>query len=56
AHPAKFPDAVRQACGVVPHLPDWLDGLMTREERYVTLPSDQQIVEEYVRRHARAAA
>ncbi len=56
AHPAKFPDAVRQVCGVDPRLPDWLDGLMTREERYVTLPSDQQTVEEYVRRHARATA
>jgi threonine synthase len=24
AHPAKFPDAVKAACGVVPALPDWL--------------------------------
>ena len=27
AHPAKFPEAVEAACGVRPHLPDWLSDL-----------------------------
>src|SRR3954466_11539153 len=32
AHAAKFPDAVEAACGVRPHLPEWLEGLMTKSE------------------------
>jgi threonine synthase len=34
AHPAKFPDAVKQACGIDPALPAWLSDLMQREERF----------------------
>ena len=33
AHPAKFPDAVRDATGVEPLLPDDLSDLMDRPER-----------------------
>jgi threonine synthase len=55
AHPAKFPDAVKAASGVLPALPDWLSGLMEAEERYTVLPSDLKMVEDHVSRHARAA-
>ena len=55
AHPAKFPDAVRQACGVTPALPDWLSDLMDRPEKYKVLPSDIKIVEDYVSQRSRAA-
>ena len=48
AHPAKFPDAVETAIGVRPELPDALADLLTREERYVTLPADRQAVQGYV--------
>jgi threonine synthase len=48
AHPAKFPDAVEAAIGQRPELPDALADLLTREERYVTLPADLQAVEAYV--------
>ena len=34
AHPAKFPDAVENASGIRPALPDWLSGMMEREERF----------------------
>lgn len=54
AHPAKFPDAVSQACGRVPALPDWLSGLMGRKERFTVLPSDLKMVEDYVASRARA--
>jgi threonine synthase len=54
AHPAKFPDAVRAACGVTPKLPAWLEDLMERAERYSVLPSDAKMVEDYISQHARS--
>jgi len=40
AHPAKFPDAVEQATGIRPELPDRLADLLARPEKYETLPND----------------
>ena len=48
AHPAKFPDAVKKATGVVPPLPEHLADLMQRNERIVDLPNDLQAVEAFV--------
>jgi threonine synthase len=42
AHPAKFPAAVKQACGIDPALPAWLSDLMQREERFSVLPNEQE--------------
>ncbi|MGC4027029.1 MAG: threonine synthase [Mesorhizobium sp.] len=56
AHPAKFPDAVQEACGKTPALPDWLSGLMDRKERFTVLPSDLKMVEDYVASRARAVS
>jgi len=55
AHPAKFPDAVKAACGVTPALPDWLADLPKRKERVTVLPADQTAVEQYVMSVSRAA-
>ncbi|HEV2899941.1 MAG TPA: threonine synthase [Pseudaminobacter sp.] len=55
AHPAKFPAAVEEACGVAPALPEWLLGLMEREEKYTVLPSDLKTVEDHIGRLTRAA-
>ena len=55
AHPAKFPAAVAEACGIHPGLPAWLSDLMDRDERFTALPSDLKIVEDHILRHARAA-
>jgi threonine synthase len=55
AHPAKFPDAVKQACGVEPALPAWLGDLMDREERFATLPSDQKMLEDHIGRLSSAS-
>jgi threonine synthase len=55
AHPAKFPDAVQAASGVLPALPEWLSGLMQAEEKYTVLPSDLKMVEDHVSRRTRAA-
>src|SRR4249920_2439876 len=38
AHPAKFPDSVKAACGIVPALPDRLADLTKRKERITVLP------------------
>ncbi|QKV18864.1 threonine synthase [Oricola thermophila] len=54
AHPAKFPEAVREACGIEPELPAWLGDLMERHENFTELPSDLKIVEDHISRHARA--
>ena len=55
AHPAKFPDAVKAACGFVPPLPDRLADLAKRKERVTVLPADQAAVERYVTSVSRAA-
>ena len=48
AHPAKFPDAVEQAIGIRPALPDHLADLLDRPERFDTLPLDQAVLQHYV--------
>jgi threonine synthase len=55
AHPAKFPGAVKAACGVEPALPDWLGDLSNRKERVAVLPADQTQVEKFVLAASRAA-
>ncbi|NML74495.1 threonine synthase [Rhizobium sp. S-51] len=53
AHPAKFPAAVKSACGIDPALPSWLADLMNREERFEILDADLKAVETFVGKHAR---
>jgi threonine synthase len=55
AHPAKFPAAVKAACGVDPALPSWLADLYQREERLSVLANDQQAVEDFISARTRAA-
>jgi threonine synthase len=52
AHPAKFPDAVRQAIGVAPALPPALADLAARPERCAELPNDIAALKDYMLRHA----
>lgn len=49
AHPAKFPDAVEQATGIRPTLPDHLADLLDRPERAGHVPSELVAVEDAVR-------
>ncbi|WP_316231499.1 threonine synthase [Bradyrhizobium sp. SZCCHNR1051] len=55
AHPAKFPDAVEAACGMRPHLPVWLEGLMSKREDIRIMRNDQAEVEKFIRSVSRAA-
>ena len=50
AHPAKFPDAVEQATGIRPALPDRLADLFDREERFDVLPADLAVVQRHIGR------
>jgi len=53
AHPAKFPDAVEQATGERPALPERLADLHQRSERFDVLPNDLAAVMAMVRNGAR---
>jgi threonine synthase len=55
AHPAKFPAAVKAACGITPPLPEWLGDLGARPERVAVLPADQGAVEKFINAASRAA-
>ncbi|HEY5281091.1 MAG TPA: threonine synthase [Pseudolabrys sp.] len=55
AHPAKFPEAVKAACGRTPALPDWIGDLNARPERVTVLPPDQTTIEKFVAGASRAA-
>lgn len=55
AHPAKFPEAVEEACGVYPQLPQSFSDLMSRKARVTHLPNDAKAVADFVLSHARAA-
>lgn len=54
AHPAKFPDAVEEACGHRPPLPVWAEGMMTKDEQFTVLPNDQASVERFLIERSRA--
>jgi threonine synthase len=48
AHPAKFPDAVFQATGIEPPLPEHLADLYERSEHTTNLPNDLAVVQAFV--------
>jgi threonine synthase len=51
AHPAKFPDAVKEAIGVHPELPKHLEDLYDRPEFVSVLKNDQDLVQDFVRKN-----
>ena len=53
AHPAKFPDAVEQATGLRPRLPQHLADLAERPERFATLPNELAAVQSFIAERAR---
>lgn len=54
AHPAKFPDAVEQAIGQRPALPEHLSDLFERKEIMTEQSNDLNLAMEYVKSHTRA--
>ena len=51
AHPAKFPQAVEQATGQHPILPEFLSDLFEREERLTVLPNDLEKLQQEILSH-----
>jgi len=49
AHPAKFPDAVKAACGVYPQLPKWQGDLMQREEHFTLIANNENDLKSHIR-------
>lgn len=49
AHPAKFPDAVKEATGIHPALPPHMADLFEREEHLTVLPNDLKKVQDFIR-------
>jgi threonine synthase len=49
AHPAKFPDAVREATGKIADLPPHMADLYDREERVTVLANDLATVQAHIR-------
>lgn len=49
AHPAKFPAAVADACGVHPALPDRMSDLFERDERVTRVDNDLNAIEKIIR-------
>ena len=54
AHPAKFPDAVREAIGTETPLPERMADLYDRPERMTVLPNDLGAIETFIRKEATA--
>ncbi len=52
AHPAKFGDAVRQAIGCPPPMPESLAGIERRESRCETVDADSRTIRAFIERHA----
>ncbi|WP_375684885.1 threonine synthase [Bartonella sp. TT110JLCBS] len=48
AHPAKFPDAIQNACGINPPRTSCLDGLMESKECFTSLANNEKIVKDYI--------
>lgn len=53
AHPAKFPETVVAAAGVLPATPERLAGLMSRKEKAITAPANAAFVREIILQSSR---
>lgn len=51
AHPAKFPEELRQLVKNEPPLPDSLAGIETRGENYITLDNNYEMVRDFILKH-----
>ena len=51
AHPAKFPEAVKEMTGVHPELPSHMANLFEREEKFDVLPNDLDVLKKYILEH-----
>ncbi len=55
AHPAKFPDTIKNACGLHAPWPSHLNDVMEGEEHFISLANDEKIVKDYISLKSRAS-
>ncbi|UNF39224.1 threonine synthase [Bartonella krasnovii] len=55
AHPAKFPDTIKNACGLHASWPSHLSDVMKAEEHFISLANDEKIVKDYISLKSRAS-
>ncbi|WP_455475763.1 threonine synthase [Bartonella sp. B17] len=55
AHPVKFPDVIKSACGIDAPWPSCLNDLMERKEHFISLANDEKIVKDYIALKSRAS-
>ena len=48
AHPAKFPEAIEEAIGLTPDLPERVKHIIKKEEKMQNLPNDLRVIQDYV--------
>jgi len=48
AHPAKFPEELRQLINVVPPLPSSLGGIIEKKENFLSFENDYSLLKEYI--------
>lgn len=51
AHPAKFPEAVKEVTGIHPELPAHMADLFERQEKFDILPNDLETLKAYIRKN-----
>ena len=52
AHPCKFPDAIIKAINKKPEIPSFVGDLANKEERFVVLDKDLNILKDYIKTKA----
>ena len=52
AHAAKFPEAIRKACGTNPTVPVSLKKILNRPERITTMPNDLSAIQSFIRENS----
>ena len=53
AHPAKFPNAVKDATGKLPKSPVQLEAILKKEEHFIVLENDLEMVRNYISDHSK---
>ena len=48
AHPAKFPDTIKEVTGIWPSLPEWMAGIEDKEESLTELEANEAKIEEFI--------
>ena len=48
AHPAKFPNSIKDSIGIYPYQPRKLESMLSSEEKYIDLKNSSELVKDYI--------